>query len=169
MQSQLDRFWYIFPNKEVKVGDSWVKNSDLSGQMPGKYNSTYTVSEIEGDLVTLDEDTKVSIEEANALADQVRRLLKHPAMEPSILHEFHFGGYAKYNAELIAFMNELYQRSGIPTDIVYTAKLFFATRALIQQNAIPHNSKVLLIHSGGLQGNSSLDKSLLLFNDEAGQ
>jgi len=114
--------------------------------------------------------TGISVMKGNhALADQVRRLLKYPAMEPSILHEFHFGGYARYNAELIAFMNELYRQSGIPTDIVYTGKLFFAARALIQQNAIPHNSKVLLIHSGGLQGNRSLDKSLLLFNDEAGQ
>ncbi len=69
ISSQLDRFWYIFPNKEVKVGDSWEKNSDLSGQFPGKYNSKYTVSEIEGDMVTLDEDTKVLVEEQNIKLD----------------------------------------------------------------------------------------------------
>ncbi len=56
---QLDRFWYIFPNKEVKVGDSWQKSSDISGELPGKYNSTYKVTEIEGDMVTLDEKTKI--------------------------------------------------------------------------------------------------------------
>ncbi|MDZ4810612.1 MAG: DUF6263 family protein [Bacteroidota bacterium] len=59
MQGQFDRFLYIFPNKEVKVGDTWQKKSEVSGSMAGKYNSTYKVTDIEGDMVTLDEATKV--------------------------------------------------------------------------------------------------------------
>jgi hypothetical protein len=58
-KSQLERMFYIFPNKEVKVGDSWQKNSQVSGDMGGAYNSTYTVTDIEGDMVTLSETTKV--------------------------------------------------------------------------------------------------------------
>src|SRR5205085_7984489 len=69
VQGQLDRFWYIFPNKQVKVGDSWEKSSDLSAQLPGKYSSKYTVSEIEGDMVTLDEMTKVQSEQNNLKLD----------------------------------------------------------------------------------------------------
>ena len=41
-----------------------------------------------------------------------------------MIHDDHFGGYAKYNNSLIGFMNEFYRKSGIPTDFVYTAKLF---------------------------------------------
>jgi hypothetical protein len=63
IKGQLDRFWYIFPNKKVKVGDSWDKTSTVGGSVPGTYHSTYTVKEIEGDMVTLDEKTKVDIEQ----------------------------------------------------------------------------------------------------------
>lgn len=59
MKSQMGRLFYIFPNKEVKVGDSWQKTSEVSGDMAGNYNSTYKVTDIEGDMVTLAENTKV--------------------------------------------------------------------------------------------------------------
>ena len=59
MKSQLGRIFYIFPNKEVKVGDSWQKSSLVIGEMGGTYNSTYKVTDIEGDIVTLSENTKV--------------------------------------------------------------------------------------------------------------
>ncbi len=65
VKSQFERFLYIFPNKEVKVGDSWQKTSSGAGPMPGAYNSTYAVKEIEGDMVTLEEKTKISSNKAD--------------------------------------------------------------------------------------------------------
>jgi len=62
-----ERFWYIFPNKEVKVGDSWKKTSSAGGQMPAIFESTYTVTDIEGDMVTLEEKSKIK---AKADADE---------------------------------------------------------------------------------------------------
>jgi Family of unknown function (DUF6263) len=59
MKDQFERFLYIFPNKDVKVGDSWQKTTTPGGAMGGKYSSTYTVSEIEGDMVTVDEKSKI--------------------------------------------------------------------------------------------------------------
>ncbi len=59
MKEQFERMWYIFPNKEVKVGDTWQKSMETSGPMAGKYISTYMVKEIEGDMVTLDVTTKI--------------------------------------------------------------------------------------------------------------
>jgi hypothetical protein len=59
MKDQFERVLYIFPNKEVKVGDSWQKTTTPGGAMGGKYTSTYTVSEIEGDMVTLEEKSKI--------------------------------------------------------------------------------------------------------------
>jgi 1-aminocyclopropane-1-carboxylate deaminase len=76
---------------------------------------------------------------------------------------FHFGGYAKMNAELISFMNSLYVRTGIPTDFVYTGKLFYALRKLLEEYYFNPGSRVLVIHSGGLQGNRSLPADTLLF------
>lgn len=80
-----------------------------------------------------------------------------------IIHDYHFGGYAKYSDELIAFMNEFYARTKIPSDFVYTAKLFFAIADMIRTDSFAEGSKILVIHSGGLQGNSSLPRGMLFF------
>lgn len=59
IKEQFERVLYIFPNKEVKVGDSWKKITNTSGPVGGEYSSTYTVTDIEGDMVTLEEKTKI--------------------------------------------------------------------------------------------------------------
>lgn len=80
-----------------------------------------------------------------------------------INHDYHFGGYAKHTEHLINFMNKLWKTELLPTDIVYTSKLLFATTELIKSNYFKPKSNLLVIHSGGLQGNSSLSKGQLLF------
>ena len=81
----------------------------------------------------------------------------------TLVDDYHFGGYAKYSKPLIDFMNEWYRLTEIPSDFVYTAKLFFAAKDLLAKNYFPQESKILLIHSGGLQGNQSLPKGTLIF------
>jgi 1-aminocyclopropane-1-carboxylate deaminase len=97
-----------------------------------------------------------------SLESGIRRWLSLP-YEFFLLHDYHFGGYAKYDKTLIAFMNEWYEQTAIPSDFVYTAKLFFAARDLISKNYFPSGSRILIIHSGGLQGNCSLPKGTLIF------
>jgi len=80
-----------------------------------------------------------------------------------IIHEYHFGGYAKHPPALLQFMNNFWEQEHIPTDIVYTGKLMFAINDLILRNHFPKGSKILAIHSGGLQGNLSLSNGLLNF------
>ena len=81
----------------------------------------------------------------------------------TINHNYHFGGYAKHTDTLINYMNNLWISEQIPTDIVYTGKLLFATEDLINTNYFKLKSNLLIIHSGGLQGNSSLTNGQLLF------
>lgn len=80
-----------------------------------------------------------------------------------IIDDYHFGGYAKKNAELLHFMNELYADFGLATDFIYTAKMMYAAMDLIEKNYFPEGSRILCIHSGGLQGNRSLPASALNF------
>lgn len=80
-----------------------------------------------------------------------------------IIHDYHFGGYAKHNTTLLSFMNEFYSLTAIPSDFVYTGKLFFAVKDLVANNFFTPGSKLLIIHSGGLQGNNSLSKGTLIF------
>jgi 1-aminocyclopropane-1-carboxylate deaminase len=80
-----------------------------------------------------------------------------------INYDFHFGGYARKTPELISFMNQLYSETGIPTDFVYTGKLFYAALELARRQHFLRGAKLLIIHSGGLQGNLSLPQDTLIF------
>lgn len=76
----------------------------------------------------------------------------HP--QSSVLNNYHFGGYAKHSKELLDFKDWFENQFHIPLDYVYTAKLFFAVFDLMKQHKLNPAEKVLLIHSGGLQGNA---------------
>ena len=91
--------------------------------------------------------------------------IKDPARLANVqmVHDYHFGGYAKYNGALIGFMNKTYAESGIPTDFVYTGKLLFAVISMAEMKLFPPGSRILVIHTGGLQGNRSLTPGLLGF------
>jgi 1-aminocyclopropane-1-carboxylate deaminase len=97
------------------------------------------------------------------LVNNVQQLVKDPLKTVNIIHDYHFGGYAKHTPALLAFMNRFYTLTGVPSDFVYTGKLFYAMHDLIEKDAFPAGSKLLLIHSGGLQGNASLRKGTLIF------
>ena len=70
----------------------------------------------------------------------------------NINEAFHFGGYGKVNDELISFLNSFYNQTAIPLDPVYTGKMVFGILNLIEKAYFPNNSKILMIHTGGLQG-----------------
>jgi 1-aminocyclopropane-1-carboxylate deaminase len=74
-----------------------------------------------------------------------------------------FGGYARVNQDLIRFMRTFYETHAVPTDFVYTAKAAFALCDLAGQGYFPSGSRILLIHTGGLQGNRSLPPNILGF------
>ena len=80
-----------------------------------------------------------------------------------IIHSYHFGGYAKYQPALTDFMNDFYQLTSIATDFVYTGKLLFGIYDLARKKYFPTGSRILVIHSGGLQGNNSLPANTLIF------
>jgi 1-aminocyclopropane-1-carboxylate deaminase/D-cysteine desulfhydrase-like pyridoxal-dependent ACC family enzyme len=80
-----------------------------------------------------------------------------------ILHGWHFGGYAKHSPQLIEFMQQTWQSFNLPTDIVYTSKTFYAVRQMVMDKLIDAGSRVLMVHSGGLQGNASLPNGVLSF------
>ena len=69
-----------------------------------------------------------------------------------ITDQFCCGGYAKTTPELLQFMQNFEQRYQIPLEQVYTGKMLMGVFALIQQGHFPVESRILVIHSGGLQG-----------------
>lgn len=76
--------------------------------------------------------------------------IQHNVDEIIFLDEFTFGGYAKYDAELIKFIRELTSQTGVPFDPVYSGKALYGLTQLLEQSRIPAKSKVLFWHTGGL-------------------
>lgn len=83
--------------------------------------------------------------------------------ELEIFANYHFGGYARYNNELIQFMNDFYRAYNIPTDFIYTAKMMYAVMDQIKKNYFKPSSGIVCLHTGGLQGNLSLPVGTLIF------
>lgn len=78
----------------------------------------------------------------------------------SVNCEYHFGGYGKVTNELIEFMNSFYLEHAIPLDPIYTGKMMFGIFDLIQNSYFPPKSKILAIHTGGLQGIAGMNMKL---------
>jgi 1-aminocyclopropane-1-carboxylate deaminase len=70
----------------------------------------------------------------------------------SLNTNYHFGGYAKISEELIYFINKFKKETGIPLDPVYTGKLLFGIVDLVKNTNFKSGTKIMAIHTGGLQG-----------------
>ena len=69
-----------------------------------------------------------------------------------LITDYHFGGYAKISEQLITFINTFKAQYDILLDPVYTGKMMFGIFDLLQKGYFPEGSKILAIHTGGLQG-----------------
>ncbi|OAL78208.1 1-aminocyclopropane-1-carboxylate deaminase/D-cysteine desulfhydrase [Acinetobacter sp. SFA] len=84
------------------------------------------------------------------LKDEVARLTSKTNW--NILDDYCCGGYAKTSPELMQFIQDFESRFSIPLEQVYTAKMLMGILDLIEKNYFPIGSRLLVIHSGGLQG-----------------
>ncbi|MEJ2584727.1 MAG: pyridoxal-phosphate dependent enzyme [Robiginitalea sp.] len=78
----------------------------------------------------------------------------------NIIGGYHFGGYGKVTAELIEFINDFKGATGIALDPVYTGKMMYGILEGIRRKDIPEGSRVLAIHTGGLQGIAGMNMRL---------
>lgn len=94
----------------------------------------------------------------NFLQQDIRKFAKQNNWE--LIFDFHFGGYAKINKELVAFINDFKLKHNIQLDPVYTAKMMYGLTQMITSGKFEENSKILAIHSGGLQGIDGMNLKL---------
>lgn len=99
----------------------------------------------------------ISALKGEGIREEMTDLLNAEGIQsPGILEvftQYHQGGYAKWTTKLIDFIHWFWDAFGIPLDPIYTGKMAFACWDLLQQNYFPPGSCILLIHTGGLQGN----------------
>ena len=96
----------------------------------------------------------VSSLKGNWMPKEITKLLgeNHAFTNWKVLSQYHFGGYAKFPPPLRAFTQEFTARHEITLDPVYTSKLFYGMLDQIRKGFFPKGSKVVVVHSGGLQG-----------------
>lgn len=78
--------------------------------------------------------------------------------EDCIINSYAFKGYARLDESLVEFKKNFEAEYKIPLDHVYTTKLMYAVFDLVKKNKLPSKSKLLVIHSGGLQGNKGFEE-----------
>ncbi len=92
------------------------------------------------------------------LQEDIRKFAKQDNWE--LINDYHFGGYAKINEALVAFINQFKQTSGIQLDPIYTGKMMFGINDLINKGYFPKGSRILAIHTGGIQGVLGMNRLL---------
>jgi len=99
----------------------------------------------------------ISALKGEGIQEEMKQLLQTHGIQPqgslSIWTQYPHGGYAKWTSELIEFIHWFWESFGIPLDPIYTGKMAFACWDLLQKKYFKPGSRVLLVHTGGLQGN----------------
>ena len=93
-----------------------------------------------------------SLKGGSFLTDDIGQLLNVPYTNWNVLTDYHFGGYAKTNESLFSFIKEFEQLHNILLDPIYTSKMAFGFYELLKQDHFKRGSKIVLVHTGGLQG-----------------
>ncbi|MEH2148942.1 1-aminocyclopropane-1-carboxylate deaminase/D-cysteine desulfhydrase [Nostoc sp.] len=103
----------------------------------------------------------------NLLTNYLASNLPIPYNSPAswkLVCDYHFGGYAKVNDELLLFSQQFTHEHGVPLDYVYTAKMFYGVMDLLKQGFFCKGDRLLLVHTGGLQGNIGMEEKLQRFS-----
>ena len=93
-----------------------------------------------------------ALKNAGFLQTDVESLLPRPCTNWQINHNYHFGGFAKTNPELMAFIADFEHKTGIPLEPVYTGKMMYALYNLIAKHTFKTGQRLIAVHTGGLQG-----------------
>jgi len=77
-----------------------------------------------------------------------------------LITDFHFGGFAKVKPELVDFTREFKEKHNILLDFIYTGKMLFGIYKMIKHTHIFDNKTIIVVHTGGLQGNMGFEERL---------
>jgi 1-aminocyclopropane-1-carboxylate deaminase/D-cysteine desulfhydrase-like pyridoxal-dependent ACC family enzyme len=78
----------------------------------------------------------------------------------SINLDYHFGGYAKFNRELITFISQFEEINGIPLDPVYTGKMMYGIYDLAGRDYFNGGNTIVALHTGGIQGKAGMEERI---------
>ncbi|EON75683.1 1-aminocyclopropane-1-carboxylate deaminase [Lunatimonas lonarensis] len=154
--------FYLVP--EGGTNDLAIKGCrEILGPSDRSFNtvcaSLGTAGTLAGLLASCDKSQRVlgfSSLKGEFVRSDFRELLRRHRLSPEadweIFTDYHAGGYAKHSTELLETMQRFFTATGIPLDPIYTGKMAFGIIDLLEKNYFAPGSRILMIHSGGLQG-----------------
>ncbi|WP_223265845.1 1-aminocyclopropane-1-carboxylate deaminase/D-cysteine desulfhydrase [Vicingus serpentipes] len=77
-----------------------------------------------------------------------------------LITDYHLGGYAKVNSDLVSFVQEFNKKHNIPLDLIYTGKMLYGIFDLLNNSEELNNKTIIAIHTGGIQGNKGFEERL---------
>ena len=101
---------------------------------------------------------------AGFLYQDIRRLLAEAGVDDpqgwSLALDDHEGGYGKLSPELAGAIEHFQSYSGVELEPVYTGKAFLALRRALLRGELDSGQRVLLVHTGGMQGLRGMKEKL---------
>ncbi len=95
-----------------------------------------------------------SIKGGGFLEKDIKKLIKQRSITNwSVNFDYHFGGFAKTNDELLPFIKDFEKETSIPLEPVYNGKMLFGLFDIIKNGKLKKGQKIIALHTGGLQGN----------------
>ncbi|MCF8240658.1 MAG: pyridoxal-phosphate dependent enzyme [Melioribacteraceae bacterium] len=105
-----------------------------------------------------------AIKNGGYLADDIRQLLKKAEIKDegnwSLQTNYHLGGFAKLKIEQLDFIKEFVNINNVPLDFIYTSKMLYGINNLIEKEYFEEGSRIVAIHTGGLQGNLGMKEKV---------
>lgn len=107
------------------------------------------------------------LKQANYLRDKISELISNADEQATsnnwqLMTEFHRGGYGKFSEQDCLRLAEFITATGIPFEPIYSGKMVLALFDLIAQGYFPKGHKIVLLHTGGLQGlGGQMERGLL--------
>lgn len=96
------------------------------------------------------------------VADLIQSFNDNTCSNWDIILKYHFGGYAKVNQKLLDFVYNFSTRTKIPIEPIYTGKMLFGIYDLLSKGFFNEGSRIVAIHTGGLQGLKGLSDRKIL-------
>jgi 1-aminocyclopropane-1-carboxylate deaminase/D-cysteine desulfhydrase-like pyridoxal-dependent ACC family enzyme len=89
---------------------------------------------------------------SKSITETIQKYTQHKQQAKwKLIDGYAFGGYAKTSPVLNNFISNFIRETSIPIEPVYTGKLMHAVQSLIDENYFNAGSKILILHTGGLQ------------------
>lgn len=134
--------------KEDKEFDVVCSSVGTGGTVAGLIKSSFVHQKVFG----------FSTLKGDFLRNEIEQLVDNERWQ--LVTKYHFGGYAKTSKELIEFINLFKDITSISLDPIYTGKMIFGLFDMIKHDTFAVGTKIIAIHTGGLQGIAGMNSVL---------